>query len=360
MAKSPTTSFVSTNPMPDLSSEEYASLEASIAESGMLYPIIKSAGPFAPGATVDGHNREKIAKKLGIAAPTTTKPFANEAEFRVAQIDANIARRQLTVPNRIMLAIVREKFERVLAAQRKAEGHKMTAKALRARGEDAKTESTYASREAARATTLAAEAAGLKRNTYEHGKFVIEKAPAEIREQFVAGTLSVNRAYKETKHALGLDATATLAKSASNRWGAVPRGKFGAILLTPAWRENAKRFEAGRVVPAELAAIDLPAMLSVPGIVAISVPSPWIAEIANLVLGSWKLRPVTIAIVRGRAVDAYLVAALGKVAPIPTAVFESHAQMLKFLDGLSPDAPGLAMFGEIDRAGWTAWDPTVK
>jgi len=351
----------SKNPLPLLSSDDYAALKASVARDGFLYPVIRSAGPALQGEVVDGFNREKIGKELGLEPPRISRRFETEAEFRIAQIDANIARRQLTLVQRVQLAMAREPWERRLAAHRQREGQKQggVAKSRQKQG-------TEPAGGAKRATAQAAEAVGLKRDTYEHARFVLEKAPPEIRESFVGGKLTVDRAWKATRQAIGLDSRSVVRTSVARRFGAVPRGKFGAVVLTPPWRVDARKFEAGHVVPAEVAAIDVRALTGENGVIAITVPTAWFGDVVELVVKTWRARPYTWLVrTRGESerAELVLVCTTGKAAAIaPTAehVLGTPAQFFGFLDRLVPDQEGIVLFGDVERAGWTSWSPTIK
>lgn len=80
------------NPMAPLSDIEYESLRSSIAEDGVITPIVIDED----GNIIDGHNRQKIADELGISCPTKTVSGLDEdGKFKLA-ISLNGIRRQLT------------------------------------------------------------------------------------------------------------------------------------------------------------------------------------------------------------------------------------------------------------------------
>jgi hypothetical protein len=74
-----------------LSPEEYAALEADIKKRGVQIPVEKDE----EGNTLDGHHRQEIADRLGIACPEVTRHFASEAEKREHVLKINLARRHL-------------------------------------------------------------------------------------------------------------------------------------------------------------------------------------------------------------------------------------------------------------------------
>jgi N6-adenosine-specific RNA methylase IME4 len=351
------------NPMPALAPDEREALKSSIAREGMTYPVLVSAGPALQGEIVDGFNRRSIWLELGkkeADLPRVSKRFNTEAEFRIAQIDLNLKRRQLTVPQRILLAMAREPWERKLAKTRMADG----AVAKSPQGDKSTPQ---------RATALAAQAVGLKRDTYEHGKFVLEQAPKEIREQFIAGGLSVDRAFKDTRRALGLDARTVVHTSVTKRFGKMPTGSYGAIVVSPPWRLQSRTFEPGRVLPAELGALNIRGMAGKDAIVALVAPARWLREALELVTASWSGSIVTVlAHLRKSAIagipvaeraEFVIVAALGKpVLPKLNRdnVLETEAQLFGLMDELVPNRAGILLFGNVSRTGWDSWSPAIK
>lgn len=71
--------------------EEYAALEADILKRGIMFPVEKDED----GNTLDGHHREKIAKKHSLKCPTVVRRFKTEEEKREHVIKLNLARRHL-------------------------------------------------------------------------------------------------------------------------------------------------------------------------------------------------------------------------------------------------------------------------
>jgi phage N-6-adenine-methyltransferase len=79
--------------MPWMSDDEYRALKASVAERGIDEPIVVDED----GNTVDGHNRERVAKELGIDCPRRTKVFSGEADKFEYILEKNLdARRHMT------------------------------------------------------------------------------------------------------------------------------------------------------------------------------------------------------------------------------------------------------------------------
>lgn len=77
--------------MPRLSPDEYADLEQSIKQDGVLLPIIVSEG----GEIIDGHHRAEIAHKIGVHCPRVVKS-GTPTELRTFAFSLNLNRRHLT------------------------------------------------------------------------------------------------------------------------------------------------------------------------------------------------------------------------------------------------------------------------
>jgi len=77
--------------MPPLRDEELSALRADITRRGVLIPIEKDED----GNTLDGHNREAIARDLGIPCPEVVRHFDSEQAKREHVIKINLARRHL-------------------------------------------------------------------------------------------------------------------------------------------------------------------------------------------------------------------------------------------------------------------------
>ena len=349
-----------TNPMPALSAQERAELKASIARDGFLTPIVKSAGPFAKGLIIDGFHRTEIAKELKVKVPETLVPIKTEADFRLAQIDANVNRRHLNVVQRAKMAMMREPWERARAKERQHAG---------ALGEI---------NQSGRATEIAANAVGLKRNVYEEAKFVLTNAPSEIKKALEKGEISVHKAYTTAKRARGLDARSVLAKRVDQRISdELPSGKFGAIILAPLWRTQRMKSEKGRFLPNEIQTLDVRSIATRDGIVMLWVLGQWLREGFDILEG-WDARVFSIVTqvldeatgtdtLRDRTRFAIL-ATFGKM---PAASRKTNAIMggsvasippdaYALMDELVPDSPGLTMFTETKRSGWDCWNPEVE
>src|SRR5512139_4055857 len=82
--------------MPPLSDEEYGALQKSIAENGVLTPIVVDED----GNVVDGHHRAKIAKKLGLSYDRMVVRELTDGQKIQMALTLNIDRRHLTRKHR--------------------------------------------------------------------------------------------------------------------------------------------------------------------------------------------------------------------------------------------------------------------
>ncbi|WP_338856954.1 ParB/RepB/Spo0J family partition protein [Gordonia hongkongensis] len=78
--------------LPPLSPEEYADLEKSILENGVLVPIVLDEN----GVVIDGHHRQQIAAHHDLPCPSETKRGFTDTEKRGLALSLNLHRRQLT------------------------------------------------------------------------------------------------------------------------------------------------------------------------------------------------------------------------------------------------------------------------
>ena len=85
--------------LPPLSAEEHAGLRASIAQHGVLVPILLAED----GRVIDGSNRKSIADELGIDCPEVVQSGLDEEEVRALARSLNLARRQLSREQRRQL-----------------------------------------------------------------------------------------------------------------------------------------------------------------------------------------------------------------------------------------------------------------
>ncbi|GAC1547124.1 MAG: hypothetical protein NVS2B17_31110 [Candidatus Velthaea sp.] len=343
------------NPLPDLTKEELRELEDSIARDGIITPIIKSAGPACFGEIVDGHNRAAIAEKLGIKdIPIVSRRYQSEAEFRIEQIDLNMKRRQLTPFARTVLALERVPWEQKLAKERRGIAN---------------------APDTGRATEKAARAGGTSRKTLENSAFVIKNAPPEILQHFQKNEIRPDRAFRETKKALGLDAATVLKKSLSQKFTAAPEGPFASIVVDPPWRD-ARENNGAALTPQEIRAVPVTSLLAESGVVYLWTPTSRFGE-ATAMFAEWGLNLVgaihwlheiperesffrehaelCLVGIRGR-IESAGERARNVVFGEPTsASVRLPKEFLELVEHLRPDGRQLLIFGDIEREHWTRW-----
>lgn len=184
--------------IPPLRPDERAQLEANIATEGVRDPLV-----VWHGTLLDGHNRYEIASRLGVPYQTVEREFESRDDAVLWIVLNQFGRRNLEVPARAKLAM---RIEPILAEQAKA--RQVAAGEQYGRGhEKVHLNSDEPIRDiraqnAALSNTQAAEAAGLKRDTYYKAKTVLTQAPAPIREAYEAGNLSTHQAYQKVRKEL--------------------------------------------------------------------------------------------------------------------------------------------------------------
>lgn len=171
------------NPCPPLTAGEYEALKASIAENGLLVPVLVSAGPACEGQVIDGFHRSRICAELGIVPATHGIPCATDLEFKIRQITTNLERRQISTVQRAMLAARLKPLYEERARERQALGQPVAPGAEKGKARD-----------------LAAKAAGISHETLRQMTAVIEQAP-ELLEQIEAGAKSIKSAYQALRSA---------------------------------------------------------------------------------------------------------------------------------------------------------------
>lgn len=180
--------------IPPMRPEERAQLEANIVADGVRDPLV-----VWDGVLIDGHNRYEIATRLGLPFAVVEREFATRDAAVLWIVFNQFGRRNLSVPARTELGM---RIEPILAEQAKARQV-----AVLKRGDELPVVPTSEQREernirdlnATKTATLAAEAAGLKRDTYHKAKTVLMTASAPIVEAYRAGELSTNQAYQQVR-----------------------------------------------------------------------------------------------------------------------------------------------------------------
>jgi N6-adenosine-specific RNA methylase IME4 len=220
--------------IPPLRPEELAQLEANILAEGIRDPLVTWGGVL-----IDGHNRYAIAERHGLTYQTVEREFADRDAAVLWVVYNQFGRRNLTTAARAELGM---RIEPILAAQAKA---RQVAGLMR--GDELPVSLKSDQREnndrnATRSDTQAAEAAGLKRDTYHKAKTVLTTAPAEIVEAFRAGEMSAHQAYQHVRREEKEAERQARRDENTRRIAAVPEpsaiighAKFATIVIDPPW-----------------------------------------------------------------------------------------------------------------------------
>ena len=99
--------------LPDLAQDDLLRLTESIRDNGVEMPVVVDED----GNILDGHHRQMIADSLGIECPRIVKGGLNEHQKRIYAAEMNLARRQLTGAQKVLLG---EKIEPDIRAEAKA------------------------------------------------------------------------------------------------------------------------------------------------------------------------------------------------------------------------------------------------
>jgi len=224
--------------IPPLRPDERAQLEANIKLEGVRDPLVVWA---EQDILLDGHNRHAIATALGLPFDVRRLPFNSRDDAILWVVNNQFGRRNLTTAARAELAM---RIEPILAAQAKARqiaageqfgrGHeKVVLNSEQPIGRDAN---------ATKTATQAAEAAGLKRDTYHKAKTILTTAPAPIVEAFKAGELSTNQAYQQVRREQKEQAREQRRQENRDKIASAPEPaalaanvKYATIVIDPPW-----------------------------------------------------------------------------------------------------------------------------
>jgi N6-adenosine-specific RNA methylase IME4 len=187
--------------LPKLPQSEYEALKKSIKEHNLYYPI--DVNP--QGIILDGHQRYKICRELGIEPVYRIRKFDNALLEKAFVIEANLDRRQLNDFQKVELSIPLLEIEAKLASMRKKRG---TLAPIGAKG---------------KALHIVAKKVGVSIGTYERAKKVIECAPEKLKAKVRKGKVSINYAYSHVK------------RREKGPPKPLPEGQFDVVLADPPW-----------------------------------------------------------------------------------------------------------------------------
>lgn len=178
--------------LPSLTADEFATLKSSVESDGFTDPIIVWMNK---GVIVDGHNRYRAWKELGSdpdkAPEVTEKRFVDRAAVMQWMFTRQDSRRNWTPAQKAAVALKMKP-----AIEERAKDNK-------GGRPSAKKPSTNSSKVSERADTRkeVAKIAGVSEDTVRKTEVVLKDAPEAVKQEMLAGTKSVNAAFKETKAA---------------------------------------------------------------------------------------------------------------------------------------------------------------
>ena len=100
-----------------------SSLKSSIQEQGQPFPIVVNQD----GVILDGHQRNKVCRELGIKPTIIVRQFENRLQEKKFTIEVNLNRRHLNEFQRIELQIKLESIESEIAKERMSDPGKIGA-----------------------------------------------------------------------------------------------------------------------------------------------------------------------------------------------------------------------------------------
>lgn len=179
---------------------DFQSLKQSIAlEQGLFVPIIVNR----QGIVLDGHNRFRACKELGIPLQYQIKEFENPLEEKKFVIEVNVNRRHLNEFQKAELGFHLEGIEGELAKRRQKEsqfkpGH------LRFGGRGSKGSLWSSSREdhhkpASPISHIIAQKIGMSHATYERSRKIIIKGSEDQKNALRKGDVRIKKIYRQLR-----------------------------------------------------------------------------------------------------------------------------------------------------------------
>jgi hypothetical protein len=77
-------------------------------------------------------------------------------------------------------------------------------------------------------------------------------------------------------------------------WKGLPAKRYGAIVLRPPWQEHSEGLTDTRcLLPADVAAVDVPRLARADALVAVVTTARWLAPTAKIISENWNARVIT-------------------------------------------------------------------
>lgn len=168
--------------IPPLSQEEYNQLEENLIENG-----IREAISLWNGFIIDGHNRYEIAQKHNLSYATVSYKFDNEDDVKLWIFKNQIARRNLSALERVILAL---HLKPVIAEKAKEQQIRKSAKFVPQISAEQKSIDTR---------KVIADMAGVSHDTVSKIEKILDAGTLEMRGKINNGDITINKAYQEIK-----------------------------------------------------------------------------------------------------------------------------------------------------------------
>ena len=188
--------------IPPLGPDEKAQLEANILAEGIRDPLVIATYPDEYGQEIrvlaDGHNRYDIAERHGLKFSLVQRDFDSFEDVKIWMIDNQQGRRNLTDGWKFELAQVKAQALKDKGLKKYAETVGRPKKSLSINDNDsnAQTPPPKHNTQAAIAKDL-----GWSTGKVAMADVVWKQAAPEVKEQVLAGELTISGAYKEVKKA---------------------------------------------------------------------------------------------------------------------------------------------------------------
>jgi N6-adenosine-specific RNA methylase IME4 len=169
---------------PPLTPQEFKSLERSLRDEGCREPIVVLKGT---NTILDGHHRHEICQKHLIPFQVLEKDFPNKDAAKIWMIDNQLARRNLTLYGRCVLAI-----QRGFVLQKKAREHQR---------EGGRSKVSQNSEKAIDVNKESAKRAGLSHDTIAKVRIILEKGTEAEKAQLntPGSRVTIHKVYRRIR-----------------------------------------------------------------------------------------------------------------------------------------------------------------
>jgi N6-adenosine-specific RNA methylase IME4 len=356
--------------IPPLSLEEYSQLEKNIIADGCREPLV-----VFNNTLVDGHNRYEICTKHDLPFSILEKEFADSGAAKLWMIDNQNGRRNLTDGWKYQLT--QSKKEILLEAGK--ENLKIPTG-----GKNSLTLSTIDKVNHNTRDTIANDL-GWSTGKVAMADKVWKESTPEIKEQVLAGEVSINQAYKDIKKVEArVERVNKIVEISQGNQTLEGIGKFPVIYADPPWRYEFAETENREIenhYPTmtidDICAMDISEISTDDSILFMWATSPKLEE-ALRVINAWGFAYVTCAIWDKKKIgmgyyfrqqhELLLVAKKGNIpAPIPSARVKSvlsfkrgeHSskpeEFYSIIEDMYPEYKKLELFCRSPRDGWSVW-----